>query len=75
MKKKISAINALTENGFLPSHNLATRNSCMSVALNMFRSFGFDRDQMISNLQRMFPAWIMTLSIWLISSGGQSTTK
>lgn len=48
---------------------------CMSVALNMFRSFGFDRDQMISNLQRMFPAWIMTLSIWLISSGGQSTTK
>lgn len=48
---------------------------CMSVALNMFRSFGFDRDQMISNLQRMFPAWIMTFSIWLISSGGQSTTK
>lgn len=39
------------------------------------RSFGFDRDQMISNLQRMFPAWIMTFSIWLISSGGQSTTK
>lgn len=27
---------------------------CMSVALNMFRSFGFDRDQMISNLQRIF---------------------
>lgn len=48
---------------------------CMSVASNMFRSFGFDRDQMISNLQRMFPAWIMTFSIWLISSGGQSTTK
>lgn len=22
-----------------------------------------------------FPAWIMTFSIWLISSGGQSTTK
>lgn len=46
-----------------------------TLLYDMFRSFGFDRDQMISNLQRMFPAWIMTFSIWLISSGGQSTTK
>lgn len=32
-EKKISAINALTENGFLPSHNLATRNSFVCLSL------------------------------------------